>query len=101
MKLSLFQKSLKYYLKLHILKLANMLKGDDPMSKITMATATEMQNNFGKYLNLIISGQQIIVTKNGQMDINGFTDMPADAHRWFPHPQHRGQSKMCCLKGSE
>lgn len=43
-----------------------MLKGDDPMSKITMATATEMQNNFGKYLNLIISGQQIIVTKNGK-----------------------------------
>lgn len=36
------------------------------MSKITMATATEMQNNFGKYLNLIISGQQIIVTKNGK-----------------------------------
>ena len=29
------------------------------------ATATEMQNNFGKYLNLIISGQQVIVTKNG------------------------------------
>ena len=29
------------------------------------ATATEMQNNFGKYLNLVISGQEIIVTKNG------------------------------------
>lgn len=31
----------------------------------TMATATEMKNNFGKYLNLVISGQEIIVTKNG------------------------------------
>ena len=30
------------------------------------ATATEMQNNFGKYLNLVISGQEIIVTKNGR-----------------------------------
>ena len=29
------------------------------------ATATEMQNNFGKYLNIVISGQEIIVTKNG------------------------------------
>ena len=31
------------------------------------ATATEMQNNFGKYLNLVISGQEIIVTKNGHV----------------------------------
>ncbi len=30
------------------------------------ATATEMQNNFGKYLNLVISGQEVIVTKNGR-----------------------------------
>lgn len=30
------------------------------------ATATEMQNNFGRYLNLVMSGQEIIVTKNGQ-----------------------------------
>ncbi len=29
------------------------------------ATATEMQNNFGKYLNLVMSGQEIIVAKNG------------------------------------
>ena len=29
------------------------------------ATATEMQNNFGRYLNLVISGQEVIVTKNG------------------------------------
>ncbi len=32
----------------------------------TTATATEMQNNFGKYLNLVMKGQQIVVTKNGK-----------------------------------
>lgn len=30
------------------------------------ATATAMQNNFGRYLNLMMSGQEIIVTKNGK-----------------------------------
>ena len=30
------------------------------------ATATEMQNNFGRYLNLVMSGHEIIVTKNGK-----------------------------------
>lgn len=25
-----------------------------------------MQNNFGRYLNLVMSGQEIIVTKNGK-----------------------------------
>lgn len=30
------------------------------------ATATELQNNFGRYLGLVMSGQQIIVTKNGK-----------------------------------
>lgn len=30
------------------------------------ATATEMQNNFGKYLNMVINGQEVIVTKNGK-----------------------------------
>lgn len=29
-------------------------------------TATELQNNFGKYLNYVMSGQEIIVTKNGR-----------------------------------
>ena len=33
---------------------------------MTTATATEMQNNFGKYLRLVMSGQEIIVTKNGR-----------------------------------
>ena len=36
------------------------------MSSITTATATEMQNNFGRYLNLVLSGQEVIVTKNGK-----------------------------------
>lgn len=30
------------------------------------ATATEMQNNFGKYLNMVINGNEVIVTKNGR-----------------------------------
>ena len=30
------------------------------------ATATAMQNNFGRYLNLVMSGPEIIVTKNGK-----------------------------------
>ena len=32
----------------------------------TIATATQMQNNFGKYLNLVMKGQGVIVTKNGK-----------------------------------
>lgn len=32
----------------------------------SVATATEMQNNFGRYLSLVMSGQEIIVTKNGR-----------------------------------
>lgn len=32
---------------------------------IEIATATEMQNDFQRYLNLVISGQEVIVTKNG------------------------------------
>ncbi len=30
------------------------------------ATATEMQNNFGRYLNLVMHGAEVIVTKNGR-----------------------------------
>ena len=33
---------------------------------IETATATEMQNHFGRYLNLVMSGKEIIVTKNGR-----------------------------------
>lgn len=40
------------------------------------ATATEMQNNFGRYLNFVMSGQEIIVTKNGR-EVGRF--IPKDA----------------------
>lgn len=40
------------------------------------ATAAEMQNNFGRYLNLVMSGQEIIVTKNGR-EVGRF--IPKDA----------------------
>lgn len=40
------------------------------------ATATEMKNNFGRYLNLVISGQEVVVTKNGK-EIGRF--VPRDA----------------------
>ena len=43
---------------------------------IETATATEMQNNFGKYLSLVMSGQEIIVTKNGK-EVGRF--IPKDA----------------------
>ena len=31
-----------------------------------IATATEIQNNFGKYLKMILNGNQVIITKNGK-----------------------------------
>ena len=31
-----------------------------------IATATEMQNNFGRYLAMVQEGSEIIVTKNGK-----------------------------------
>ena len=40
------------------------------------ATATEMQNNFGKYLNLVMEGKAVIVTKNGK-EVGRF--IPKDA----------------------
>ena len=36
------------------------------MAGVTTATATEMQNNFGRYLSMVIDGSEIIVTKNGR-----------------------------------
>ncbi len=30
------------------------------------ATATEMQNNFGRYLSIVLGGNEVIVTKNGK-----------------------------------
>lgn len=40
------------------------------------ATATEMQNNFGRYLNLVLEGKEVIVTKNGK-EVGRF--IPKDA----------------------
>ena len=40
------------------------------------ATATEMQNNFGRYLSLVMDGVEIIVTKNGK-EVGRF--LPKDA----------------------
>ena len=31
-----------------------------------IATSTEMQNNFGKYLKMIMEGNEVIVTRNGK-----------------------------------
>ena len=33
---------------------------------MTMATATEVQNNFGKYLSIVQSGQDVLILKNGK-----------------------------------
>ena len=41
-----------------------------------MATATEMQNNFGRYLSLVMDGIEVIVTKNGR-EVGRF--LPKDA----------------------
>ena len=40
------------------------------------ATATEIQNNFGRYLSLVIGGAEVIVTKNGK-EVGRF--VPKDA----------------------
>ena len=31
-----------------------------------VATSTEMQNNFGRYLSFVLDGKEVIVTKNGK-----------------------------------
>ena len=31
-----------------------------------VVTSTEMQNNFGRYLNMVSQGGQVIVTRNGK-----------------------------------
>ena len=30
------------------------------------ATATELQNNLGRYLNIVIGGEEVVITKNGK-----------------------------------
>lgn len=36
------------------------------IENIAIATVTEMQNNFGRYLAMVQEGNEIIVTKNGK-----------------------------------
>ncbi len=33
---------------------------------IATATSTEMQNNFGRYLRIVMNGGEVIVTRNGK-----------------------------------
>ena len=33
---------------------------------IATATSTEMQNNFGRYLNIVMNGGEVIITRNGK-----------------------------------
>lgn len=33
---------------------------------MTIASATEVQNNFGKYLSLVQKGQDVLILKNGK-----------------------------------
>ena len=40
--------------------------GDLMLGNTATATATEMQNNFGRYLALVQNGNQVIVTRNGK-----------------------------------
>ena len=54
---------------------AYIIPGGDFLNT-SIATATEMQNNFGKYLNMVMSGQEIIITKNGH-EVGRF--VPKDA----------------------
>ena len=46
-----------------ILNMLELVKGGATMA-IEIATATEIQNDFQRYLNLVMSGQELIVTKN-------------------------------------
>lgn len=48
-----------------ILNMIELVKGGAALA-IEIATATEMQNDFQRYLNLVMSGQEVIVTKNGR-----------------------------------
>ena len=33
---------------------------------IATATSTEMQNNFGRYLQIVMNGGEVIITRNGK-----------------------------------
>jgi len=43
------------------------MKGAVIMSEsIATATSTEIQNNFGRYLHIVMNGGEVIITKNGK-----------------------------------
>ena len=43
------------------------MKGGILMSEaIATATSTEMQNNFGRYLHIVMNGGEVIITRNGK-----------------------------------
>ena len=42
------------------------MRGGTIIGNTATATATEMQNNFGRYLAMVQEGSEIIVTKNGK-----------------------------------
>ena len=54
---------------------------------VVTATATEMQNSFGKYADMVSKGQVIIVTKNGK-ELGRF--IPAEFHMGFLTDKLRG-----------
>lgn len=64
------------------------------------ATATEMQNNFGRYLSIVMGGDEVIVTKNGK-EVGRF--IPKDASVSFLTDSLvgilRGSGDMEQLKG--
>jgi prevent-host-death family protein len=47
-----------------ILLLANIWR--DHFMVEAIATATEIKNNFGKYLDMVSRGNEVIITKNGK-----------------------------------
>ena len=42
------------------------MEGGIGMAEVMAASSTELQNNFGKYLNIVMDGNQVIITKNGR-----------------------------------
>ena len=42
------------------------MRGGIMIGNTAIATATEMKNNFGRYLAMVQEGSEIIVTKNGK-----------------------------------
>ena len=56
----------------------------------SVATATEMQNNFGRYADMVANGEVVVVTRNGK-EIGRF--IPRDYHIRFLSERLRGIAK--------